>query len=288
MDRTPDGKAIERSIERDGICVLQNAVAEPELASLGEEIEALAAMSVPWLHRHPTANGYFLSFSPLVARKLGEDARIRRLTAVFGQPALTHLCRRTLGPLWFVDRVALDRSEPSSEPITDWHADQFEARGECIKFMLYLTDTDAGNGAFSYVPGSHRLIRELVRRHPSDNRELHLIEDIRAKAEAVMAAAPKAAPKVRALMDDMVGHIASARASDDHYSVAAPAGSIVAFNANGIHRGGVARERHRLVARSHCRNFRLAKALNSVPNAVTTAERMYYRITSPAAARGLL
>ena len=57
---------------------------------------------------------------------------------------------------------------------------RWDAGWQSIKFMLYLTDTPADNGAFSYVPGSHRLVHELVRaaardgtahpqQHPSDH-----------------------------------------------------------------------------------------------------------------------
>jgi hypothetical protein len=210
------------------------------------------------------------------------DAKIAGLSAVFGQPVFARLSRSELGPLSFIERVIIDHKLPSDEPITDWHADQFDEHGRCIKFMLYLNDIGAENGAFSYVPGSHLLTRALSSVLDETVCELHLVEDIRSKASKFMAEDPAARSNIKRLLDDMEQHIASAKVSDDHYTVSASAGSVVVFDANGVHRGGVVRERERLIARCHWRPFQAAKTLSSPQSIISAAERLFLHWTAPA------
>lgn len=275
-------------LDQAGIVVLDNVLTPDELAALREEVLAIAAAPPRWLKSHTTPNGFFFSFSPVSVRKLHGDASIRNIAMIFGRKAFARLCRAPLGALWYVDRIVIDRKLPAPEPITEWHADQFERQGRCIKFMLYLTDVDADNGAFSFVPGSHRLMRALAREHENVVRELHMIEDIRASAEALMARDPSTRAHIHGLLAEMEDHIASAGNSDDHYSVAAPAGSVVVFDANGIHRGGVVRGRERLIARSHCREFALSDAFKSPRSIITAGERYLLRLTSPAGVASLV
>jgi hypothetical protein len=79
------------------------------------------------------------------------------------------------------------------------------------------------------------------------------------------------------------------KVSVDHDTVVwAPAGSVVVFDAIGIHRGGVVRERERLIARSHCRGFQAAKVLSSPRALITTAERLLLHWRSLANAPSLV
>lgn len=287
----PDAPAMAAALARDGVCVARNFVPSGALARVRDEAMALAATREPWLVHHASASGFFVSFSPLVARKERVDARIVNLVSAFGQPLARTVCRHYLGAGWFVERVILDRKETGPEPITGWHADQFERQGKCVKFMLYLADTGPDNGAFSYVRGSHHLIDALVAaagREHLDNRALHTWEDIGRIATRALAAGGWHAGAGAAALQEASGHIRSSDESDDYYSIAAPAGSAVVFDANGIHRGGVVHAGERFVVRSHCRALQPAVVLGSRGAFRTFLERLRHRWTAPAPLRGLV
>jgi hypothetical protein len=100
-----------------------------------------------------------------------------------------------------------------------WHIDPSVS----LKFYFYLTDTDRGNGAFSYATGSHRegFFRLMYYRQRG---EAHL---------------PQALP------DDEI--------PPSRVTVEAPAGTLIVFAAHGMHRGGeITSNRERLIMVGHC------------------------------------
>lgn len=284
-DKNIDSGEVVRAVQRDGICVLQHVLSDREIRDLRREVMALASITEDWLVHNQSSTGFFFSFSPLVARKLHYDDRISHISSVFARPAFKNICRRYLGTGWFIERIVLDRKDVGPEPLTGWHADQFERCGKCVKFMLYLNDTDSGNGAFSYVPRSHRLISYLVERIHNDgldNRAAHTYEEILALARERLVVDGAWPGEIRAIIEEVATHICSSELSDDHYSIAAPAGSVVVFDANGIHRGGAVAQRERFIIRSHCRDFHVANVLSSKVALGTFLERLYFRMTAPA------
>ena len=268
--------AISDVLQRDGICVLREMFSPGETEQLKSEIMAAVARKEPWLHPHEARHGFFCSYSPLVVRRNGFDRQTASLYAAFSHPLFASIARLGLGAGWYIERIILDRQSAHPEPVTDWHADQFRARGRCLKFMIYLGDTDATNGAFSSVPGSHHLIRALVGEHMGDNRELHTIDQIRDHARKARD------PLAPELLGAMEQHIQSAGLSDDYYSVCAPAGSCIVFDANGVHRGGVVRQGERFLARSHCRSVSLGQTMASRSETLTMLQRIWLRATAPA------
>jgi len=268
------------AVSSDGVCVLENALPKGDMLALRDEIFALSALREGWLNHHREKDGFLFSYSPLVARKLGEDKKTVQLSAAFGAPHFVQIAQQYLGRMWYVDRIILDLSIARPEPITAWHADQFKNNERCLKFMIYLGDTTAKNGAFSYVPGSHRLMHHLSGRYSRDNRELHTIDDIRERAHGLGDST------TLDLLHGMEAHIRSAELSDDYYSVEAPAGTCVIFDANGVHRGGVISEGERLLTRSHCKVLDYRAALTSFKDAANLAERFWLRcISEPSTAR---
>jgi hypothetical protein len=272
------------AVATDGICILENALSPQDTAALKDEIYRLAERPPAWLKDHGGRDGFTFSFSPVVATRQGGNDRLAELIKAFDAPLLEKVCRTLLGPMWYFDRIILELKPPSAEPITDWHADQFPNKGRCIKCMIYLGDTDADGGAFSYVPGSHHLMRAILDNHVGDHRGLRYIETIRSMARDLIASKPEIADELSGLLSDMELHIESALQSDDHYSVAAPAGSAIFFDAMGVHRGGVPRRRERLIVRSHGRNFQFSTVFNSRSEVTLMAQRMFLRATQGAGA----
>jgi hypothetical protein len=282
--RSARGEEIDHAIRRDGVCVIRGFVDAADLSALRAEAAGLPATREPWLVHHNSSSGFFVSWAPVVVRKESREGRVSHIATAFAHPLVAQVCRRYLGAGWFRERVIVDRKDAGPEPITGWHADQFERRGRCLKFMIYLDGTGPDNGAFSYVPGSHRVIDTIVS-HASqanlDNRAVHTYEEIQTIAGG-------AGGGVTRLLEEVSAHVRSSDDSDNFYSISAPAGSVVVFDANGIHRGGVVDQGHRFVIRCHCRGVQLRNLVSSRAAAYMFVERLYWRWKAPAGAPDLI
>jgi hypothetical protein len=120
----------------------------------------------------------------------------------------------------FNDRI-LATHEFKSGPTTDTHFDSVRT----LKFFIYLLDTDESNGAFRYARGTHK--RNTAYRQEFLQNGGHLLD---------------------------LQNIPSTAESMELESICAPAGSLLIFDTDGFHSGGViggqSRERKVLRARS--------------------------------------
>lgn len=92
-----------------------------------------------------------------------------------------------------------------------------------FKFFIYLTDTTAENGAFSCVPGSHKITKE-----------------IRAKNKKISFKNREVTRELPVEEKDVV-------------SVEGKAGSLIIFTTDTFHRAGTVLKGERKVVRGHCR-----------------------------------
>lgn len=250
------------NLDRDGYLVVRNYLVHDALRAIQRAVAMFSHIQAEWITDHPSATGYFYSYSPLIAHKLGMWPHVQAIEQALTPPWVSALCREQLGLGWFTERVIVDYKEPGPEPLTGWHADQFPHHGRCLKTMLYLTDTDATNGAFSYVPGSQTWVRSLG---TNDGQSMHTFEELLAQPHHHSD-----------LLTSVCSHIRSSDQSDDHYSLAGPAGTLIVFDANGLHRGGVVSKGSRWLIRAHHRNLQLADVLSSKSNLAAAVQRLVY------------
>ncbi|WP_445363372.1 phytanoyl-CoA dioxygenase family protein [Microbulbifer sp. ANSA003] len=64
-------------------------------------------------------------------------------------------------PLFYIENLCnYENVNPRPDPQRDLHADTFHP---CVKAWLYIDETNDKNGAYIYVPGSHRLSRKRLK-----------------------------------------------------------------------------------------------------------------------------
>lgn len=281
-----DGQCI--CLREDGMFVLRSWLAPESLQALRAEVESLEADPPYWARTPDKDDRNVVHFSPLTAHRLSGSGRISEIARVFNAPAFRHLCDRYIDRRWNFDRIIIERNFPRPNSIAPWHVDHFPYDGRCLKFFIYLNDTDAAGGALSYVPGSHMLVHELAAQLDTfDERQrgLHMYEQV-AEAATAQAARCKAegqhdrAARIEGLLARMASHIATADRSDDHYAIEAPAGSVIVFDPAGLHRGGVISRGERLIVRSHCLESKLARTFSSRNDFVVSAHRSVARATA--------
>lgn len=104
------------------------------------------------------------------------------------------------------ERIVCTHERRELHPITAPHFDTLQS----LKFLVYLLDTDDRNGAFRYAPGTHLGNAEAARRW-------------RAEGGRVCDTPNVATPEESAALESVVG----------------PAGTLVVFDSNGFHSGGM-------------------------------------------------
>lgn len=86
----------------------------------------------------------------------------------FSRPLFMDTCLEYLAGLGcrdaFVNCILIHKEQAHPQPVTLWHADQATENRLSFKFMVYLEDCTVENGAFSYAPGTHRVVHEVITR----------------------------------------------------------------------------------------------------------------------------
>lgn len=281
-----DTETLLSTLRRDGFVTLENWITGDALTALKAEVEALESAPPAWARVPDKDHGFILHFAPMTARQHDRSGAVSHIAEAFNDPAFRNLCDGYLGGGWVFDRIILERDFPRPEAIAPWHVDHFPFAERCLKFFIYLSDTNADTGAFSYVPGWHNLVRALSGELPDFRARqdaLHWYEQIvdaaRTRSDRLKAQGrDEEADGIDRTLEGVRGHIHSADASDDRYSIAARAGSVIVFDPAGLHRGGVVRQGGRLIVRSHCLEAKMARVLSSRNEMVVFANRNVARL----------
>lgn len=242
---------IVTALERDGVVKLDGFLSPQALAGVRRELAA-ARSAMQDKADPPSQRGPSIYPTSLLARgRLREIADISRVLSV---PLLNQVRRKVIGPSAYVTDVVGIDSVPEHKVVTQWHVD---GTYDCIanpgnariKLFFYLNDVTSRNGAFSYVPGSHKILDTL-------HREMHdrvipalAIRDLSTLREYCSINTPKLPSDQQSLVDTIFESIDSDTAPCGPYSLEGPAGTLIIFDERGMHRGGDIAEGHRSILR---------------------------------------
>ena len=208
-----DSEAALATLRRGGCVVVEEFIPQQRIAQLRQEFERLFDTSAPGVDVgvHPPGRMSTIcttttpmSFFPLIF-EVFFDARLKSLAEGYL-------------PGSKVNEKIIATHEQRPGPITSVHFDMMRA----LKFLVYLSDTDEGNGAFRYALGSHHANADLRERFVTQGGYLADLPNIASPYEEI----------------ELVAVVASA-------------GALVAFDTEGFHAGGtMLPDRERRVLRS--------------------------------------
>lgn len=135
--------------QRDGFVIIRNALPE-------KDFEAIRA----GLLKHKWPSRHMMQGNTITRRVAVDDdmlEKVPELDALFRTGPISNLLRYVASfdsePLHYIQAIIRKKKGPD-DPQVNAHADTFHSS---MKAWLFLEDVDARQGAFSYVPGSHKL-----------------------------------------------------------------------------------------------------------------------------------
>ena len=175
---------------------------------------------------------------------------------------------RRFSSLYFGEPVRLSHimsieSPVSDEPITCWHTDANTVPPKLplppnrftLKCFVYLNDIDSNNGAFAYLPKSHRLvvaIRECIYNRTLPFHETSEVEEIRAACSSPQVLSVVLKMISQQDIDDFLSTtealISETEATHEH-DLTGRAGTLLIFDDRGLHRGGIPKSSNRSILR---------------------------------------
>lgn len=200
-----------------GMVHIPNFIPAEDIASLREEFEELFKQSAGWIRTVNYEHGRALS----VHREGIDTNKFPVFARTFDDDMMKLLTDQYLGKPNLVNNdIYITHDKPNPEPINPLHFDKILS----LKFFLYLLDTTEESGAFQFIPRSHLIGRELANEHLRYGGRMETIGN-------------------RTTEQNMI---------DQAMPIEGPAGTMIIFDTDGYHRGGVVQPgRERMVMRGH-------------------------------------
>lgn len=239
-DIATDPRAIVDILARDGVVKIDGFLEQDALKAIRAELETARA-SLGEVPTPPPQRGPSLyPTSMLVHGRLREISEISRIMTF---PMLEVLPKVLLGWDSYVSDIVGIESLPEHKIVTQWHVDGtldcISRPGNArIKLFFYLNDVSSRNGAFSYVPGSHKLLDELHRKMHSGILRPVIIRDLSTLRQFFIGKVPLVSVQSQKIANDIFSNIESDLAPAGPYSLEGPAGTLIVFDERGLHRGG--------------------------------------------------
>jgi len=211
------------SIRNYGIAVIQKFVSGQKLNALREESLSILKTS---LNMHRLGDCEVVKLSVDKVNNIIDGTSIKEETStikdVFNRNLVKDLSADFFGNNpHHMGEIFIHHDKIRNDYTNEWHFDKY---APALKFFIYLTNTTSENGAFNFNIGSHREghFRQMLQNYqgvfPWDK-------------------IPNFIPETEVL---------------NPTSIEAGEGSLIIFNTNGIHRGGVlGKNKERLVIRGH-------------------------------------
>lgn len=209
-----------------GVVIIPEYLGAEDIEQLKVEFEDfLSSEDTPYKKKTPYSDGR----AARVDRETLDTKRYPKTSEVFSAPFMRELTDAFWGKETKLNReiFVVNDVVGSKHVANDLHFDIKPT----FKFFIYLTDTTAENGAFSCVPGSHKLTPKLREEYGEkisfDNRDQSRELPVKEEEEVI--------------------------------PIEGKAGSLIIFTTETFHKAGFVSKGERLVMRGHCRKEKQEK-----------------------------
>ena len=168
VPRSAGAASICAAMERDGACIVEDALAPDVLDGLNGDLDVLIAGTKPGL-RNPTQDFFIDFYGRDTIRLDGIPAKSETFVQFMLDPLMHEVCTHFLRPQCFdyllntAQLIQIGPGESAQQLHRDedaWSHVPADRPQLEVEAMLALTDFTAENGATRVVPGSHRWVPE--------------------------------------------------------------------------------------------------------------------------------
>ncbi len=250
-----DVNKVISKLDLDGICVLPDFLSLNEMTAIANEGHTLFGDDQPFARKHADPGGasgsFLLNLIPeRITRHKGWD-QIKSFERIISHGLISRVADNYLGPGWGTTAIIYNYTKgPSSDERFPLHFDVADGY-KMLKAYLYLNTGGLENGAFRYIPGSHRLVRAALPKlfKPGTTKvESNNLEDL---LEVIRKFPSLINDPDMARTHELLVSLANGTENTYDYVVSGEAGTLVLFDTVGIHGGGKVFSGDRYIARYH-------------------------------------
>lgn len=114
---------------------------------------------------------YLIKFFKLEFLKIYDAVLLKKISKKYN---FQNISKKIFNEQTILHNIDTYYNNVSEEPVLDWHCDLsnkstikqnliLNPKMVSIKFFIYLTDVSTDNGCLSYIPGSHKIVKEVGR-----------------------------------------------------------------------------------------------------------------------------
>ena len=207
VDSINDVDAVMNVIRKYGICIIRKFIEEDDLRDISNEHNRILKSKTNNTKAHPgNKDGVVCALRRSKLNELEVNTTIKYFYSDQTRAIADKYYSQGHN---FNEYIFFTNEKHDPNPILPWHHD----RSQSLKFYLYLIDTNVDNGAFEFVPGSHKYGYYRANYY-------------------IATGCP---------IDDIPNDIPDEEIFNP-VSFSLNAGDLIIFDADGFHRGGIVRE----------------------------------------------
>jgi ectoine hydroxylase-related dioxygenase (phytanoyl-CoA dioxygenase family) len=249
------------SIENNGIYKIPNFLSKKDLNLLKDEGFKLIKGNYPFCRYSKTNlkdKTVLCNIVPSRVEKYQEWSKVKQIKKLSNSKLISSIAEKYVGKANIISNIIFDYSEIKNKELFDLHFDDFKGY-KCLKAYFYLEDCYRENGAFRYIPGTHKLSRkfiQLVNKYDSNNYK----EIIRCKNKKFLNHIKNDTHAYKAY--NLLEKISKNHNLSYDYCVEGKAGTLLLFDTTGIHGGVELKKGKRYISRIHFVEKKFNKIIN--------------------------
>lgn len=245
-----DHQKIVRDLHNDGYSVVERYIEPDLIEKMRAEIAQLNKVVPGRYAQYPSRCAYY----PVALTRRGQHRLATTISSIVARQDFDRIASGYFGEPALVQGITNIESPKSDTPIIDWHADQSVPALEekvvpRLKFFTYLVDVATTNGAFAVIPGTNKLVDFLRTEMLAGRIPKERLRTCTTIIRVAQENRDKIPAELHSSLDLAAEHIHSDFERTDHFDFCLPAGSVIIFDEEIIHQGGLVSEGHRSIIR---------------------------------------
>ena len=244
---------ITKIIQEEGIIVLKDFCNKDQLVALKDEMSYLHGIKPTFIktNKNTKGNSFLLNINPAKVKfsKNGYPLT-KEFRKLFNNYSIKEIASNYLGNGWGISNYIYHQAsyqEHNKNELFELHHDNFQ-NCYCLKGFLYLEDCSIKNGAFRYIPKTHKLVRKFF--EINKKKKLILNNNLKSLIDFINQNKFEWYSKNEKIINELK-EIVDKPEKSLNYVVEGKAGTLILFDTNGIHGGVSVSEGYRKIARFH-------------------------------------